>query len=130
MRLFSDVTDPKDLLGVEVRISFWNKDKWKKNKLLGEITESLHVFLRNAKASDVPGQSVIEFQLENYKKKKKEGTTEPPTVTLLFEMTGWKITYDLLSEKQTVQQGISNILATTDPKSSIFHCSYTILIFI
>jgi hypothetical protein len=83
---------------------------------------NLSTLLRSANyaASNESTQyNTCEFPLVNEKSKKK--SDQSANVRFSFEVTGWKIIYDLLSDKQTVSNAISSLLATASSKSTFVY---------
>eukprot|EP01118_Nematostelium_gracile_P020224 TRINITY_DN9752_c0_g1_i1.p1 TRINITY_DN9752_c0_g1~~TRINITY_DN9752_c0_g1_i1.p1 ORF type:complete len:195 (-),score=48.26 TRINITY_DN9752_c0_g1_i1:271-855(-) len=125
-----NITDEKDLKG-DVKIIFYSKSKWNKNKYLGEaqipITQALQLashYPLNSQSSNaydvIPPPPPIELTLINEKKKKKDPEGEFPTYNckIHLEITGPKLLNVMINDQDTRMMALSNLIYLAQSKTT------------
>lgn len=114
----------------------YRKDKWKKDKIIGEHSIKLSAFLKNSVSTTTElsnGAPLYHTTECVFTRTKKRSSTSSPVTSgsntpnenviravFYIDVTGWKITYDLLNDKQTVPIAISTLSSLAENKSSKF----------
>ncbi len=115
--LFSDVVDVQELKSFGLKIAFWRGDKWKKDKVISETSLTLITFLQTAKSGETSqtlSTCEITMKLEPKKKRSDKDRDFTWTAKIHFDVSGWRLIYDLLSEEATIASTVSRLYATSN----------------